>query len=115
MYQWGVCNLKMVKLFGGESSDTEAINHASSQRKMPCAAQRPCAMQALNRYPPVGASQSNISPATKTPGMDETMSDSSSDSNLIPPAVLIASGSGRGESSVSGSALTARATVAGSA
>ncbi len=52
-------------------------------------------MQAVIKYPPVGASQSSISPAQNIPGMDRSIKCSSSNSNLTPPALLIASSNGR--------------------
>jgi len=53
-------------------------------------ARNPLAKQAVSRYPPVGASQSSISPAQNTPGMPLTINPSSSPSKRTPPALLIA-------------------------
>ena len=41
----------------------------ASQSRAPSATHAPCARQAVSRYPPVGASQSSISPTAKVPGM----------------------------------------------
>ena len=52
--------------------------------------------QPCKRYPPVGASQSIISPATKTPGNFRSIIESSISFQAIPPADEIASAIGRG-------------------
>lgn len=71
----------------------------------PSAAAFPVEKQAVNKYPPVGASQSSISPAQKTPGKDLIIRSSDKSSKRIPPAELIASSSGRGEMSGTGIAF----------
>src|SRR3972149_4993700 len=68
----------------------------SSHFTTPSPATRPLAKHAVNKYPPVGASQSNISPAQKNPGNSWIIKFSSSDSNVTPPALLMASSNGRG-------------------
>ncbi len=74
----------------------------------------PLAKLAVKRYPPVGASQSSISPAQKTPGIARSIRCSSSASKVTPPALLIASSSGRGAISEIGSDLIADANSFGS-
>ena len=85
-----------------------------SQATAPAPATEPVAKQAVSRYPPVGASQSNISPAQKTPGSVRTIKRASSASKGTPPAVLIASASGRGATNRNGNDLIAAARRAGS-
>ena len=53
------------------------------------ATKKPLDMQACKRYPPVGASQSSISPATYTFGLLVNMKSLSIDLKLTPPAVEI--------------------------
>ena len=58
-------NLEVV---GVEITDFSYFGWSFKKRIAPVAACFPWAKQAVRRYPPVGASQSSISPATKVPG-----------------------------------------------
>ena len=57
----------------------------------PFPAHVPVARHAFIRYPPVGASQSNISPAQKIPGIDFIIKSLFKAFFEMPPAVEIAS------------------------
>ena len=63
---------------------------------LPWPARQPLAKQAVNKYPPVGASQSSISPAQYTPGRLDNIKQELKSSKTTPPAVLIASSTGLG-------------------
>ena len=68
-------------------------------RLQPAAARpaiRPVASAPVISQPPVGASQSSISPAAKVPGRSRSISSSVSPAKASPPAVEIASSIGRG-------------------
>src|SRR5262245_9642792 len=62
----------------GSSRPTELLIHCTA----PFPATYPLAKQAVNKYPPVGASQSNISPAQKTPGKFLSIRSLFNDSNV---------------------------------
>ena len=79
----------------------------------PRAACPPVAKQPWIRYPPVGASQSIISPAMKTPGIRRNIRRSSSSLQHTPPAEEMASASGRGPSRGMRQPLTSRASASG--
>jgi hypothetical protein len=63
--------------------------------------------QAVIKYPPVGASQSNISPAQNTPGTSLSINSGVKASQERPPAVEMASSMVRDPASVKGAALMA--------
>src|SRR3954463_3906627 len=85
----------------------------SSHFNAPLPAAAPVANEACSKYPPVGASQSSISPAAKMPGKRRIMKSASSSSNAIPPAVEIARAIGAVPVSRTGTALIAPARSAG--
>lgn len=65
---------------------------------------QPAGKASRQQVPPGRASQSSISPAQNTPGMLLTINPSSSPSKRTPPALLIASSSGRVRTNVIGKA-----------
>lgn len=73
------------------------------------------AKQAVYRYPPVGASQSFISPAQNRQGRSSSIRSGVSASIITPPALLIALSIGRVAITQNGSALMAAASLVGSA
>src|SRR5260221_7143025 len=90
-----ITNLKFHKRKGSCHAYRSCAIHFTA----PCPAMVPVAKQPCSKYPPVGASQSIISPAQNIPGYFFSISSSSSSSQATPPAEDIASSTGRGATS----------------
>ena len=79
----------------GATTLKEGLLEAGQSFEVPATAQAPVLKQPCSKYPPVGASQSSISPATKVPGRRRSIRYSSTSAKGTPPAVLMASSRGR--------------------
>jgi hypothetical protein len=96
--------LKIVPYHSGSGGFSQEEH--CNQFLIPRAARKAVAKQPCNKNPPVGDSQSSISPQENQPGQLLIIRLSSSSQKRTPPALDIASSSGRGRKRITGTFLT---------